>query len=59
MSAESTKHKRGEDSDITTIVNILKEIEAFCEVLEEHILMLDLSLKTPYLFLTLQTEMHG
>ena len=29
---ESTKHKRGEDSDITTIVNILKEIEAFCEV---------------------------
>ena len=56
---ESTKHKRGEDSDITTIVNILKEIEAFCEVLEEHILMLDPSLKTPYLFLTLQTEMHG
>ena len=29
---ESTKHKRGEDSDITTIVNILKEIKAFCEV---------------------------
>ena len=29
---ESTKHKRGEDSDTTTIVNILKEIEAFCEV---------------------------
>ena len=31
-SRESTKHKRGEDSDVTTIVNILKEIEAFCEV---------------------------
>ena len=33
MSAESQQNtKEGQDSDITTIVNILKEIEAFCEV---------------------------
>ena len=29
---ESTKHKRREDSDITTVVDILKEVKAFSEV---------------------------
>ena len=31
---ESTKHKRREDSDITTVVDILKEVKAFSEVPE-------------------------